>query len=148
MPGIAGVSVFNVNQDSAGGDGSGKFAIESSTAAKAAFAAAIAASRYKSTYRQLDQNRRRNLEIHRHGRSRVRGGDLGRLAKTAQASDAAFEVLTDDISIAELQTVITVHPTAYGPHADGFAGFYVIIEIQPKGTAWPPDRAYVLLRKV
>jgi hypothetical protein len=69
--------------------------------------------------------------------------------KTAQAADAFFEVLTEDISIGELNAVTAVSPASYeGVELFGLAGTYAIVEIQPKGSAWPPDRAYVLLRKV
>lgn len=76
------------------------------------------------------------------------------ISHTAQASDAAFEVLLGsegDITLAELQSAISVRPaTSFeGAQQTPAAGSrYLIVEVQPKGTAWPPNRAYVLLRRV
>jgi len=63
-------------------------------------------------------------------------------------ADAAFEVLTEDIDIAKLQSAIYVVPQPYGGSDDpGTASRYLIIAVQPKGMAFPPVRAYVMLRR-
>ncbi|HEV3309873.1 MAG TPA: hypothetical protein VG815_05100 [Chloroflexota bacterium] len=64
-------------------------------------------------------------------------------------ADASFEVLTDDVDIATLQASNYVSVDAYGGEEDAaIAARYLIISVQPKGMAWPPVRAYVMLRKV
>ena len=63
-------------------------------------------------------------------------------------ADAAFEVLTEDVDIGTLQSAIAVVPQPYGNESDpGTAARYLIIAVQPKGLAFPPIRAYVMLRR-
>lgn len=73
------------------------------------------------------------------------------IAATTQSADAAFEALTDDVPISLLEQVTHVQLAQGFGRPDpspSLGAHYLIVAIQPKGSAFPPNRCYVLLRRV
>src|SRR5579884_556657 len=69
----------------------------------------------------------------------------------AATVDAAFEVDLGaaPTTLGELQAAIAVCLSAQEPLEQyGAASRYIVLAVQPKGMVMPPDRAYVMLRKV
>jgi hypothetical protein len=62
--------------------------------------------------------------------------------------DALMQVNLLDATLAELEAAVCVTPSSFeGAQGVGLASRYLIEDIQPKGMAWPPNRAHVYLMR-